>query len=139
MNVNKLKYERFLQALSRLLQIIEHRSGDHIDAEIIRDATVQRFEFTLEQAWKAMQVYLIDEIGTHPDDLSGPKKVIREGAKSKIISMPQIWLEMIDARNKLSHRYDEEMAMEYYRLIKTDYGEALIEWKTIVSELIESL
>ncbi|WP_130860548.1 nucleotidyltransferase substrate binding protein [Gracilibacillus phocaeensis] len=58
------------KALASLQEIISH----HEVTDIIKDAAIQRFEFTFEATWKAAKQYLYDVEGL---DIGSPKGVIR--------------------------------------------------------------
>lgn len=81
------------------------------ESEIVRDSSIQRFEFTCELAWKAMKAYL-EEKGVK--ELYSPKDVIKAAFQNGIIPRDPVWLKMIDTRNKTSHLYKESMAEEVY-------------------------
>lgn len=78
---------------------------------IHKDATIQRFEFTFELAWKMIQEYLKDQ-GL---DCKSPKSCIREGARIGIINNPEKWFEFLEGRNLIAHTYNEKMANKIYR------------------------
>jgi len=75
--------------------------------DISRDATIQRFEFCVELAWKTAKKMM----GT---STSAPKQVIREMAQSGLIDDVEFWLKSIDQRNLSAHTYNEELAEEVY-------------------------
>jgi nucleotidyltransferase substrate binding protein (TIGR01987 family) len=77
---------------------------------INKDGTIQRFEFTFELAWKAMQAYLRDQ-GL---DAASPKRSIREAARLGLIAKPEEWLDFLEHRNNIAHSYNEAMADEIY-------------------------
>ena len=76
-------------------------------SDIVRDATIQRFEFCVELAWKTARRLL----GTNT---SAPKPVIREMAQSNLIDDIDIWMQAIDHRNLSAHTYKEELAERVY-------------------------
>lgn len=47
-----------LQALATLDELVHQPSSD-----IVRDASIQRFEYTFEATWKAAQAVLLDRFG----------------------------------------------------------------------------
>ena len=49
---------------------------------------------------------------------TAPKMVIREMAQNNFIDNPQLWLSFVDARNKSSHTYDEDIAAEVFTVVK---------------------
>lgn len=84
---------------------------DEEKSEIVRDSSIQRFEFTCELAWKTMKAYLEEKGGKN---LYFPKDVIKSAFQAGIIDNDPAWLDMIDTRNKTSHLYKESMAEEVY-------------------------
>jgi len=75
--------------------------------DLNRDASIQRFEFTVELAWKTCKKIM-------GSSSTAPKEVIREMAQNEYISDVKIWLEAIDKRNLSSHTYKEEIANEVF-------------------------
>ena len=92
-------YERALRLLREALADIDRLS------ELEKEGTVQRFEFTVELGWKTLKDYLEDS-GVVLDQLT-PKNVVKQAFAAKIISDGQLWIDMLDCRNRLSHMYDE--------------------------------
>lgn len=115
----KLKFERLQEAVKGLedsLNIdLTRFSETEIDA--IRNGQAQKFEYCTELLWKTMQAYLKDKIG---EDVNGPKPVIKSFYANKLIdekTYEQLF-EMLDARNKLAHIYDQEKFLKIHDKIK---------------------
>lgn len=104
----EIKLNNFKKALQRLEEAAAELYIDK-DNDIVRDAVIQRFEFTYELAWKTTKEYL-EYIGIM--DKNSPKAVVKEAYAQKLISNEQNWLTMIKDRNMTSHLYKEEMAKE---------------------------
>ena len=83
-----------------------------------RDSTIQRFEFTLEIAWKTVKAYLFEVDGI---ECRSPKSCIREflSAAHFNAAQTQTFLEMIDDRNLVTHTYHESLANEIFASIGT--------------------
>ena len=92
--------------------------------EMYLDATIQRFEFCFELAWKLMKVVL-DYEGI---EVSSPRSSIREGWKLGMINDAETWLDMQEKRNLSTHTYNEATALEVYKLIKSKYAALLLAW-----------
>lgn len=105
----------FVNALSRLREALEKDITD----DIIIDGIIQRFEFTFEQSWKVMKLYLEDQ-GVL-DEALAPRSTIRVAFKHKIISNGDLWIEMMLDRNRTSHMYDETTAKNIVERIKKIY------------------
>lgn len=94
--------------------------------DITRDATIQRFEFCVELAWKAIKKKMgIASVS--------PKTVIREAAQEKLITDPETWLLYIDARNLSSHTYNEALACQVYETAKNFYPDLVLLLKNLES------
>lgn len=105
----------FTNALSRLREALKKDITD----DIIIDGIIQRFEFTFEQSWKVMKLYLEDQ-GVLDEALS-PRSTIKVAFKHKIISNGDLWIEMMLDRNRTSHMYDETVAKSIVERIKKMY------------------
>lgn len=94
-------------------------------SDIIRDATIQRFEFTYEVVWKALKAYL--EHQGH--EISGPRPALKKAFAEGLIGSADeadIWFQMIEDRNLTSHAYDEALAADIHAKIVRDYAPCLI-------------
>ena len=109
-----LKWEDYHKALHRL-EIALTKTLDEDDLYL--DATIQRFEFTFELAWKLMKAVLEYE----GIEATSPRSSIREAWKQHLINDAEKWLDMQVKRNLSSHTYNEETAQDIYRHIKEDY------------------
>jgi nucleotidyltransferase substrate binding protein (TIGR01987 family) len=98
---------------------------------IVRDASIQRFEYTFEAIWKTLKVYLLQIEGIV---CNSPKKCFREALKVGLLTPDQTqrFLEMTDDRNMTSHTYYEEIAQQIYAKI-----DAYIELMEILLERLE--
>ena len=67
------------------------------------------FEFTHELAWNALKDFL-EARGA--GNLYGSRDAIREAFKQGLIEHGETWMDMIAARNKSSHTYNEKTANE---------------------------
>ncbi|MCE9674680.1 MULTISPECIES: nucleotidyltransferase substrate binding protein [Paraclostridium] len=105
----------FFKALKRLEEALEKDLND----DIIIDGIIQRFEFTFEQAWKVMKLYLEDQ--GILDEALAPRSTIRCAFKHKLITDGDIWIEMMLDRNRTSHMYDETTARNIVKLVEAKY------------------
>lgn len=100
----KQRFENYEKAL-RLLR--EALADVNSLSELEKEGVVQRFEFTVELAWKTMKDYL--EYNGVVLEQSAPKPVVKQAFAAKIITDGQLWIDMLDRRNLLSHTYDEKV------------------------------
>ena len=94
------------------------------ESELIRDASIQRFEFTFEVVWKTLKLYL--ERQGH--ECGGPRSTLKKAFAENLIPTPEEadrWLQMLEVRNLTSHAYDEALARQIYGHIVHDYAPLL--------------
>lgn len=83
-------------------------------SKIVRDAAIQRFEFTFEAVWKLAQLYLRTKEGL---ELNSPKSVFRGCFQVGLIENEEktaLALEMADDRNLKVHTYNEKLAQQIF-------------------------
>ena len=104
LNRNLLNFEKALNRFKEVLQEPE--------STIVLDATIQRFEFTYELMWKTLKSFLKD---IHGIRVISPRQVFKEAYGLSLIENEDLFLEMINSRNLLSHTYNEELASDIYK------------------------
>jgi len=109
----ELRTKQLFTQLQKALNKLQE-AGQSPATELNRDATIQRFEFTFELAWKLMQLVLKD----NGIDSYGPKNTFREAAKLGLIDNPESWFVFLQNRNLTTHKYDEKTAEKIYNSAK---------------------
>ena len=125
-NSNLMGRERFSERQAAVLNAAARlaEAATLPETDIVRDAAIQRFEFTFELVWKTLQLYLEHE-GL---ESSGPRAVLKRAFVMRLIpdqDEADIWLRMLDDRNLTSHAYDETLAVRIYTRIVHDYAPRL--------------
>jgi nucleotidyltransferase substrate binding protein (TIGR01987 family) len=86
-------------------------------SEIVRDAAIQRFEYSFELVWKLLMEYLRVAEGII---CNSPKACWREAFKTGLLGDDDTtrFLEMTDDRNQTVHTYREEIAEVIFGRLK---------------------
>ncbi|CAH2030155.1 nucleotidyltransferase substrate binding protein [Trichlorobacter ammonificans] len=114
MTLDFSSYEKALTSLNKVLERSRTVPGD----DDIRDACIQRFEYTYELAFKMLKRQLEQELPSREElDHLPFKEIIRIGAERGLIAVPERWFDYRDKRNITSHTYDEEKAREVYAIL----------------------
>jgi nucleotidyltransferase substrate binding protein (TIGR01987 family) len=101
---------QFEKALSRLQEaLLENESG------IVRDAIIQRFEFTFEMAWRTMHRWLSDRGERVPLQAFA---VLPAAHAARLLEEPDVWDQIRHHRNETSHTYDESKAIEVAAFVR---------------------
>jgi nucleotidyltransferase substrate binding protein (TIGR01987 family) len=99
--------EKALAALDRALARSAKAPGD----EELRDACIQRFEFTFELSWKMLKRRLEMDLPDAAEvDTMSYRTLIRAGAERGLIADPTTWFIYRDKRNLTTHTYDAAKA-----------------------------
>lgn len=107
------------------------KNTDSDEMAIIIAGVIQNFEFTYELCWKYMKRWL--EINISRDIVDGVPRneLFRRAAESRLIDEVEKWFEFHIARNKTSHVYDGDIAVEVYSAAKNFLPEAKLFCKRI--------
>lgn len=102
-------------------------------SQLEKEGVIQRFEYTLELGWKTLKDKMEFD-GLILDRIS-PKVVVKEAFQAKYIDQIEVWLEMINDRNLLSHSYDLETFEAVIPEIMTVYAPLLAALVKNLSEM----
>ena len=96
----KQRFQNFERAYKLLSEALQR--GPSALSALEKEGVIQRFEYTLELAWKVLKDFL-EESGSIISPVT-PRQVIKEAFAARIVSMDRI--DMLDHRNLLSRTYD---------------------------------
>lgn len=114
----ELRHRDALKALNTLKDILAEPFS-----VIVRDAAIQRFEYTFEAFWKLIREYLKEKEGIIANS---PKSCFKEIFSLGLSSEDETvrLQEMTDKRNETSHTYQEKVAQGIYEKLK-EYSELM--------------
>ncbi|MEI6758031.1 MAG: nucleotidyltransferase substrate binding protein [Chlorobium sp.] len=127
-----IRWKQRLQNFSRAVNLL--REVPELDLHTLsfleKEGIIQRFEYTLELAWKTLKDKMEND-GIILDKIS-PKMVLKEAYKAKYINNIELWIEMVNDRNLVSHTYD----LETFETIITDIQQ---HYTALISDLYTTL
>lgn len=112
------RFEERKQDLAKATERLQEALNEE-ETEIAIDGTLHRFEFTFELAWKTMKDLM--EYNGIIESTGSPREVLKNAFQDGIIEDGETWINMMLARNSLSHLYDEEASRKIYKDIKEKY------------------
>lgn len=102
---------------------------------VVRDAAIQRFEYTVETTWKYAQAALQ---ATEQLEVASPRAVVRACHERNIVDETAVraLFAALDDRNLTVHTYDEALAVEIFQRLP---GNALQlrAWQDGVADYVE--
>jgi nucleotidyltransferase substrate binding protein (TIGR01987 family) len=127
-NKVKLNVKLFTETLLPLEKAVYEQNYN----DYLRDATIYRFKYTYDAAWKAARAifaYRGLEIRT-------PREIFTEAFASGWIDQPEVWDTMIEDRNLTSHTYRERTAEAVKAAICENY---FPQFKLLLERMMEEV
>jgi nucleotidyltransferase substrate binding protein (TIGR01987 family) len=93
-------FKRAFALLGEAIYTMQERKVSQLEQEGI----IQRFEYTWELTWKVLRDYL-EYRGVILETIT-PAEVIKAALAANLIKNGEVWMDALDARNKMSHTYN---------------------------------
>lgn len=114
--INKYAFQKLEKAFSKLKE-----GAAAAEDELQKDGVIQRFEFTFEQLWKTLKIFL-----EHQGIIvKTPRDSLKEAFRINLIEDDETFFDMMEDRNRTSHIYDKEVSEEIFNKIKSSYVPAI--------------
>ena len=95
------RFSNYEKAYLRLEEAINFENLNELE----RNGLIQRFEFTLDLAWKVLKDFLLEKGFVFKPS---PKDTLRMAQQGEYITYAQELIDGLDIRNELSHDYSGE-------------------------------
>ncbi|MCY4156858.1 MAG: nucleotidyltransferase substrate binding protein [Gammaproteobacteria bacterium] len=110
------RFDNYRRAFNLLREAVEREAPL---TQLETEGVIQRFEYTMELAWKTLKDYLESENAVL--DQMTPRTVIRHAFEAGIVRQGEILQKALDARNRMSHTYDFETFQQVVADIRGGY------------------
>lgn len=118
--MNNLKETRWRQRFvnfEKAYKLLEDNIDRDIDTDLERAGIIQFFEIAFELSWELMKDYLeAQEIV-----VKSPRETIKQAFQIDLIENGHIWIDALSDRNLTVHTYDEVVAKQMVKDIKSLY------------------
>lgn len=121
------KYKNYVSNL----RILEKAGKEDLTNEFIIGGIIDKFFIQFELGWKVMKELLLYE-GRSIGSTGSPRSIIKAAYSVWDFINEENWLEMLKARNDLSHIYDDQAAK---RLVQDILNKYIPEFQKIKNEL----
>ena len=102
--------------------------------EEVRDAVIQRFEYTFELCWKMLKRRIEADAAVPSDvDAMSFHALMRDAAERGLVDDVTRWLEYREQRNITSHTYNADRALSVYETAKV----FIVDAKAVLRKLQE--
>lgn len=117
------KYENFCAALKNMKEIYNYEEPYD---NVVLTGLVGLYEITFEQSWKMMKE-ILENHGYEEGATGSPKIILKTAYKAGMIKDEKLWLRALQARNNVTHSYNQKIALgivndaknEFYKMFVT--------------------
>ena len=105
----------------------------------VLSGTSAKFSITFDLAWKTMKDILIEYYAITDFVAGSPREVLKKAFQVGMIT-GDVWMQMLEVRNRLTHDYDGEIVKEHCRTIIDVYIGKLEEfqlWVEVITTATE--
>ncbi|MBX7045818.1 MAG: nucleotidyltransferase substrate binding protein [Ignavibacteria bacterium] len=122
------RFSNYKDAFSRMKLFLEKGELNELEEQ----GLIKSFEYTYELAWNVLKDYLEYQGETAMTD---SRDAIRKAFNAGLINNGEVWLEMLESRNRTSHAYSKEIANEVISAIRNNYYNLFFELEEKFSKL----
>jgi nucleotidyltransferase substrate binding protein (TIGR01987 family) len=125
-----VRWKQRLASLEKALARLDEGAAIAAPTPIELQGTIKAFELSFELAWNVLKDYLRAQ---GIEDVVGPRDAIRRSGSLGLLDDPELWFEMMQARNLSSHVYDDSHAAALFRDIGLRYRGRLRRFATEIA------
>ena len=119
------KYENFCSSLGNMKDIYNYEERYY---NVVLTGLVGLYEITFEQSWKMMKEILQNH-GYEEGATGSPKIILKPGYKACMIKDEELWLRALQARNNVTHSYNQKIALGIVPEAKNEFYKMFVELK----------
>ena len=119
------KYENFCSSLENMKDIYNYKEPYD---NVVLTGLVGLYEITFEQSWKMMKEILQNH-GYEEGATGSPKIILKTAYKAGMIKDEELWLRALQARNNVTHSYNQKIALGIVNEAKTEFYKMFAELK----------
>lgn len=105
------KYENFCSSLKNMKEIYNYTEPYD---NVVLTGLVGLYEICFEQSWKMMKE-ILEMHGFEEGATGSPKIILKTAYKAGMIKDETIWLQGLQARNNVTHSYNQKIALGIVR------------------------
>ena len=119
------KYENFCSSLGNMKDIYNYKEPYD---NVVLIGLVGLYEITFEQPWKMMKEILQNH-GYEEGATGSPKIILKTAYKAGMIKDEELWLRALQARNNVTHSYNQKIALSIVSEAKTEFYKMFVDLK----------
>ena len=125
------KNENFCSSLGNMKDIYNYKEPYD---NVVLTGLVGLYEITFEQSWKMMKEILQNH-GYEEGATGSPKIILKTAYKAGMIKDEELWLRALQARNNVTHSYNQKIALSIVSEAKTEFYKMFVDLKEEVESV----
>ena len=125
------KYENFCSSLGNMKDIYNYEEPYD---NVVLTGLVGLYEITFEQSWKMMKEILQNH-GYEEGATGSPKIILKTAYKAGMIKDEELWLRALQARNNVTHSYNQKIALGIVSEAKNELYKMFVDLKEEVESV----
>ena len=125
------RYENFCSSLGNMKDIYNYKEPYD---NVVLTGLVGLYEITFEQSWKMMKEILQNH-GYEEGATGSPKIILKTAYKAGMIKDEELWLRALQARNNVTHSYNQKIALSIVSEAKTEFYKMFVDLKEEVESV----
>lgn len=119
------KYENFCSSLENMKDIYKYEEPYD---NVVLTGLMGLYEITFEQSWKMMKE-ILENHGYEEGATGSPKIILKTAYKAGMIKNEELWLRALQARNNVTHSYNQKIALGIVSEAKNEFYKMFSELK----------
>lgn len=119
------KYENFCSSLENMKDIYKYEEPYD---NVVLTGLVGLYEIAFEQSWKMMKE-ILENHGYEEGATGSPKIILKTAYKAGMIKNEELWLKALQARNNVTHSYNQKIALGIVSEAKNEFYKMFSELK----------
>ncbi len=119
------KYENFCSSLENMKDIYKYEEPYD---NVVLTGLVGLYEIAFEQSWKMMKE-ILENHGYEEGATGSPKIILKTAYKAGMIKNEELWLKALQARNNVTHSYNQKIALGIVSEAKNEFYKMFNELK----------
>ena len=132
------KYINRFHSFQRSLRSLEEARYRDMGDDFVVSGTVQKFCLTFDIAWKVMKDIIVNYHKISDFAAGSPRETLRTAGAVQLI-YGDVWMQMLQERNDLTHDYDGTLAQEAAGRIVGLYLPKMEEFEKTAEEYMERM
>lgn len=126
-------YTKRYKSFEQILENLSKAKFEDSSNIFILSGTIMMFNLAFDTAWKLIKDVLKEDFGITDFPSGSPKETLKKAESVGLIDN-DIWIDMLNDRNELTHDYDIDIATDKFNKIIDEYLDIFLKLKNQIKK-----